>query len=217
MNKLRVIDLNTMDYPSAMEFMRTTRDEVERGEDDTLLLVEHGTVITIGVDGDEAGLVDRGYIDRHGIPVIRTDRGGESVVHNAGQLVAYPVMKVQKGTLDMVGAVTGAIMDVIADYSLRPETGSEPGVWVAGQKLGFVGMKIERGVSLHGVAINVSNDLGPFRAIKTCGIENEKVTSLTLATKKLIAVDDVKRRFVSRFSRRLGYLPDRFILREGNG
>ncbi len=215
MKKLRIIDLTTMEYPSAMEFMHTARSEVERGEDDTLLLVEHKAVVTIGVDGDETSIVDREYIHRHGIPVIRTDRGGDSVVHNAGQLVAYPIVKVRKGPVDMVGAITDAIVDVVSGYGLKAEVGKEPGVWVSGQKLGFVGLKIEHGVSVHGIAINVANDLGPFGAIKTCGIENEKVTNLTLAAKRFIAVDEVKHRFISKFSRRFEYMPDRFIIREG--
>ena len=216
MNKLRVMDLNTMDYGSAVNMMRAVRDDVEHGGDDALLLVEHKPVITIGKDGDETSIIDKGYINKHNIPLVYSDRGGDAVVHNTGQLVAYPVMKVSENPLDIVNAMWDVLAYLISDYGLVVKNGKEPGAWVLDQKLGFIGMKVQGGVSIHGIAINVANDLDPFNAIKTCGVQGEKVTSLTLAAKKFISVDDVKRRLISKFSRRFDYLPDKFIIEENS-
>lgn len=210
------MDLNIMDYGSAVNMMREVRDDVEHGGDDALLLVEHKPVITIGKDGDETSIIDKEYINKHNIPVVYSDRGGEAVVHNTGQLVAYPIMKVSDDPLDIVNSLWDVIAYLISDYGLVAKTGKDPGVWVFDQKLGFFGMKVHKGISIHGIAINVANDLDPFNAIKTCGVEGEKVTSLTLAAKKFISVDDVKHRFISKFSRRFNYLPDKFIIKESN-
>ncbi len=216
MKKLRIVDLGTMDYGPAIEVMRDIRNEVEHGADDTIILVEHNPVITIGSDDNEYSIIDAGYVKEQGIPVIRTDRGGGAVVHNNGQLVGYPVMKLSDMPVDLLSSIVETLSDVVAGFNVKAEKGTEPGLWVSGRKIGFVGMKIHHKVSMHGFAINVSNDLNLFQAIKTCGVAQEKITSLTLSTKKMVSMDMVKDVVISKFSKRFYYLPDKFILKEGN-
>jgi lipoyl(octanoyl) transferase len=213
MKKLRIIDLDTMDYNSAGDIMSEVRDEVEHGADDTLILLEHNPVITIGSDGNEYSVIDTSYIKEQGIPVIHTDRGGGAVVHNNGQLVGYPVMKLSNMPLDLLSGIVEIMADAVSEFNVKPKKGEEPGLWVADRKICFVGMKIHNKVTTHGFAINISNDLTLFKAIKTCGVENEKITNLTLSTKKMVSMDMVKHVVISKFSRRFDYLPDKFILR----
>ena len=215
MKKLRIIDLDTMDYLAAGEVMRGVRDEVEQGGHDTLILVEHNPVITIGSDGSAYSIIDTGYLQQQGIPVIRTDRGGGAVVHNNGQLVGYPVMRLPDMPLDLLKGLVDTLADVVAEFNIKSEKGAEPGVWVSGSKIGFVGMKIHNRVSTHGFAINISNDLDPFRAIETCGVQNERVTNLTLQTRTLISMEKIKELVISKFSKRFDYIPDQFIMKAG--
>ncbi len=215
MKKLRIIDLDTMDYHAAGEIMREVRDEVEHGANDTLILVEHNPVITIGSDGSEFSIVDTAYIKKQGIPVVHTDRGGGAVVHNNGQLVGYPVMRLSDMPLDLLKGIVDTLADVVAEFNVKSEKGDEPGIWVSGSKIGFVGMKIHNRVSTHGFALNISNDLDLFRAIETCGVQNERVTNLTLQTRRMISMDNLKQIFISKFSRRFNYIPDQFIMKEG--
>ncbi len=211
MKKLRIIDLDTIDYDSAKDIMSAVRNEVEHGADDTLILLEHNPVVTIGSDGDGNSIVDASYIKECGIPVIHIDRGGGAVVHNNGQLVAYPVMKVQNMPVDLLACIVETMADVVAEFNVKPKKGEEPGLWVGDRKIGFVGMKIQNNVSTHGFAINVSNDLNLFKTIRTCGVENAEITNLVLSIKKIVSMDMVKHVVISRFSRRFDYLPDRFI------
>lgn len=215
MNKLRVIDLDTMDYDAALTIMHKVRDEVEQGEDDTLILVEHNPVITIGLDGGRHNIIDTAYIKEHDIPVKHIDRGGGAVVHNNGQLVGYPVMKVASMPVDLMTGIVDTMSDIVSAFKVKPKKGKEPGLWVSDGKIGFVGMKIHNRVSLHGFAINVSNDLALFDIIETCGVRSQKVTNLTLTTKSMVSMERVKHVAISRFARKFRYLPDKIILKEG--
>lgn len=216
MKKLRIIDLGIMDYTSAIEVMHNIKQRVERGDEDTILLVEHNPVITVGTDDDENSILDRAYIKKHNIPIIRTDRAGGAVVHNNGQIVCYPVLKVETMPVDLLSSIVATIADVVSDFNVKPQKGKEPGIWIANYKIGFVGMKIQNGISMHGFAINIYNNLDIFKAIKTCGVEDEKITNLTLSTKTMISLDKIKKLIVSKFSRRFNYLPDKFIVKESD-
>ncbi len=216
MKKLRIIELNTMDYNSTMEVMHNVRDEVEHGENDALIFVEYNPVITIGSDGSEHSIVDTGYIKRKGISVVHVDRGGGAVVHNNGQLVGYPVMKLSNMPLDLLLGIVDTMADVLSGFGVKSEKGAEPGLWVSGCKIGFVGMRIQKGISTHGFALNVSNDLDLFKTIETCGIKEARVTNLTLLTRKMIQMEEIQHVFISKFSRRFHYMPDKFIIKENN-
>ncbi len=211
MKKLNIVDLGMMTYSDAIEVMERVRDDVEKIEDDTLLLVEHPTVITIGRDGDDSSIVDKAYIDKHNIPVVHADRGGKAVVHNKGQLVVYPVIKVTDNPIDILFKMMDVMESTLIAFGLKITRHDEPGAWIDDQKIAFFGMSVEHGVLVHGAALNIFNDLNPFNAIKTCGRDNERVTNLVLKTKNMIDIESVKMTLVSRFSRQLGYLPDRFI------
>jgi len=216
MKKLRIVDLGTMDYLPAIEIMHDVRNEVEHGADDTLLIVEHNPVITIGTDDDENSILDKTYIKKHKIPVIRTERAGGAVAHNNGQIVCYPVLKVETMPVDLIPGILATMTDALVDFNIRPRKGKEPGIWVSDYKIGFVGMKIHKGVSIHGFAMNISNNLDIFRTIKTCGKEDEKITNLTLSIKTIIPLDKMKKSIISKFAMRFNYLPDRFVVKEGS-
>ncbi|MGB9735404.1 MAG: lipoyl(octanoyl) transferase LipB [bacterium] len=212
MKRLRIVDLGTVEYSSAMEIMHKVREDVKHGNDDTLLILEHNPVITIGTDDGDDSVVDKTYIKKHSIPIVKTDRGGGAVVHNNGQIVCYPVLRFQGMPVDLLSEIVSTMYDAVAEFNVKPEKGREPGLWINGNKVGFVGMKIHEGISMHGFAINISNNTDLFKTIKTCGIEDERIGNLTRSTKSMVSIDRVKNIIVSKFAKRFGYLPDKFIM-----
>ncbi len=214
MKKLRLVDLGVIDYNSAIEIMRDIRSEVEHGADDALILMEHTPVVTIGMDSDESSIVDSAYIKKHNIPVVHVDRGGDAVIHNHGQLVMYPVIRIPNAPMDIVESIVNVMADVVSEFGLDVKRKNKPGLWVSDQKIGFIGMRFQHGISIHGIAVNVSNELDPFKAIKTCGVENEKLTNLELSTRRIVSVDEVKRISILKCARRFNYLPDKSILEQ---
>ncbi|HEY2916116.1 MAG TPA: lipoyl(octanoyl) transferase LipB [Candidatus Limnocylindrales bacterium] len=186
---------------------------------DQLLLLEHAPVLTIGKHGDEAHvLAPLEELERQGIEVIRVERGGEVTYHGPGQLVAYPIVKlVDRGLLvrPLVRALEAAMIETCGTYGVRASRHEgEPGCWVEGpgpfaRKIGALGLRIERGVSYHGIALNVDPDLDAFGLIDPCGMPGLVSTSIArelghpIATDVTAAVEEAAWRFTAAFSARL--------------
>lgn len=155
---------------------------------DSLLLVEHPAVLTLGRHASaEHVKASPEELERRGVEVIRVERGGEVTYHGPGQLVAYPIVRLaERGVLlrPFVRALEGAMADTAAAYGVgagaRP---GYPGCWVAAdgpapRKLGALGLRVEKGVTFHGIALNVTTSLGDFGLIDPCGMAGLQVTSL---------------------------------------
>jgi len=138
-----------------------------------LWLVEHDPVFTLGQAGKPEHVLLPGDI-----PVLHVDRGGQVTYHGPGQLVGYPIMQIDD-VLVYVRTMEGALISALADERVDAEVRQGlTGVWVEDRKIGSIGVHISRGVTTHGFAINVDNDLQPFEWIVPCGIENVRMTSL---------------------------------------
>jgi lipoyl(octanoyl) transferase len=176
-----VCHLGVVDYREALalqERVRTARQEDELP--DVLLTLEHPPVYT-------RGRRSQPLADVHGIEVVETDRGGLVTYHGPGQLVGYPIVRVD----DVVGyvrtlenALVAALRDEgVVDARSRPREGHRyTGVWVKDRKIASVGIHLSRGVSTHGFAVNVENDLEPFSWIVPCGLDGVQMTSLLRET-----------------------------------
>jgi lipoyl(octanoyl) transferase len=157
--------------------------------DDRLLLLEHDAVLTLGRQASEAHvLASPKQLARRGIEVIRVERGGEVTYHGPGQLVAYPIIRLgDRGLLvrPLVEALEAAMIETCAQLGVRA-IGREghPGCWIEGdrgrphRKIGALGLRIERGVSYHGIALNVDPDLRDFELIDPCGMPGLVSTSI---------------------------------------
>jgi lipoyl(octanoyl) transferase len=181
MPELWVSQLGLVPYDEALELQRRLRDRRAAGEiPDQLLLLEHPPVYTKGKRTEPADLPmpDDWYGER-GIDVVDTDRGGRVTYHGPGQLVAYPIMAVER-VADYVHAMEGAIVAALADAGVTAEARDVPftGVWVGDAKIASIGVRVRAGVSTHGLAVNVDNDLTPFEWIVPCGIDHVAVTSV---------------------------------------
>jgi lipoic acid synthetase len=185
-DELLVCNLGATPYRDATALQERVR--AARQDDriaDVLLLLEHPPVYTRGRRSkpDELTLGEAFYAQR-GIEVIDTDRGGRVTYHGPGQLVGYPIMRVADVHIHL-RAIERAIVDVLAAHGIdaRARTDEGPdytGVWVAERKIASIGVHLSRGVSTHGFAINVDNDLEPFSWIVACGLPDVQMTSLAL-------------------------------------
>src|SRR5687768_13329120 len=155
---------------------------------DQLLLLEHPAVLTLGRTSDEKHVVaSRDELERRGIEVIRVERGGEVTYHGPGQLVAYPIIRLaDRGILlrPLVRALEQAMIDTAAALGVSAgRRDGFPGCWcdpdsAAPRKLGALGLRVEGGVSYHGIALNVTTDLADFELIDPCGLPQLQVTSI---------------------------------------
>jgi lipoyl(octanoyl) transferase len=187
-SELWVCHLGIVDYREALVFQEAVR--AARQEDqipDVLLMLEHPPVYTRGRRSapGELSMGEEWYAAR-GIEIIQTDRGGKVTYHGPGQLVGYPIVRVD----DVVGYVrtleqglVAALADVGVFARARPEDGPAfTGVWVAERKIASIGVHVARGVTTHGFAVNVDNDLQPFGWIVACGLDGVQMTSLDAET-----------------------------------
>jgi lipoyl(octanoyl) transferase len=182
-----------VDYQKAWEVQRNIHQEVAEGSrPNTLLLLEHPSVYTAGRRTDDA---ER---PKDGTPVIDVDRGGRITWHGPGQLVGYPIVKLRKPT-ELVGFVreieTGLI-NVCSDLGISAvRIEGRSGVWIqdskGDRKIAAIGIRVAKGVTMHGFALNVNPDLSAFRRIVPCGITDADVTSLEIELGRPITVDEV--------------------------
>ncbi len=158
----------------AMQQFTDARGEHTRDE---LWLLEHEAVFTLGMNGDRAHVLAAGDI-----PVMQIDRGGQVTYHGPGQLVVYPLIDLRRaklGVRELVTALERTVIDLAAQYGITALCRDKaPGVYVAGRKLASVGLRIRRGGSYHGLALNVNMDLEPFRRINPCGYAGLEMTQL---------------------------------------
>jgi lipoyl(octanoyl) transferase len=189
---LAVRDWGEREYASAHAEMRILRAARHRGEiPDTLLLVEHPPVITVGVQGDE------GEAMPPGIPVVHVERGGKVTYHGPGQLVGYPLVDLEARGRDVrrfVRDVEEIVLRSVDEFGIRAQrVAGRRGVWVDGaRKIASVGIAIEEWTTFHGFALNVNNDLAPFRSFHPCGFDGAVMTSMAQETGRDLRVEMLK-------------------------
>ncbi len=182
--ELWVCDLGTMRYLDALAVQEHVRGARQRGElPDTLLLLEHAPVYTLGrrAEASELPFSEAFYRER-GIEIHTCDRGGRITYHGPGQLVGYPILAVDD-VLAYVRALEQGIVAALAREGVharsRIDEGADfTGVWVQERKLASIGVHLQRGVTTHGFAVNLCNDLEPFSWIVACGLPGVSMTSL---------------------------------------
>ena len=208
--------LGLVPYMEAWEIQSRTREEVADGHGrrpDTLLLMEHPHVYTLGRRGQERDiLVGAAELTRLGIEVHHTDRGGEVTYHGPGQLVGYPILNLRNwggGPLKYVRALERVLIKTLAEFGVRAESEGRPtGVWVEDRKVAAIGVKVSRRVTTHGFALNVCPDLSYFDHIVPCGMPDSRVTSLSRELGRRVAIAEVAPVLVERFGEVFGMRVD---------
>jgi lipoyl(octanoyl) transferase len=169
--------LGLVEYePTWRAMQRFTEDRNDQTPDEIWFL-EHPPVFTLGMNAKREHVLAPGDI-----PVVQIDRGGQVTYHGPGQLVVYPLVDLRRaklGVRDLVTALERAVIDYAAEFGARAECRrNAPGVYVNDRKLASVGIRVRRGASFHGLALNVSLDLEPFSRINPCGYEGLEMTRL---------------------------------------
>jgi len=207
---LRVMDLGQRDYDSTLAFQRDLVEQRKKDEiQDTLVLVEHDRVYTMGRNAKDRNVVASAQdLQNCGIKLIRTDRGGDVTYHGPGQLVGYPIINIggkDRGVLWYVGNLEEVLCRTLQTFGLKPVTDRENrGVWIGNEKIAAIGVRVTRQVTMHGFALNVSVDLSDYKGIIPCGIAGKGVTSLNRLVPEA-SMDEVKKRILHEFVNVFGY------------
>jgi lipoyl(octanoyl) transferase len=189
---------------------RRTAGEIE----DHLLLLEHTHVLTLGVKAGSARqnvLATPERLAELGVELHETGRGGDVTYHGPGQLVGYPILSLKPDRCDVhqyVRDLEDVMIRVTADYGfVAGRIGGLTGAWVGAEKIGAIGVRIQRWVTSHGFAYNVNSNLDFFKLIVPCGITDRGVTSLARLSGRTVPIDEVAERFVARFCEVFGRTP----------
>lgn len=202
MSEIVIRKLGLQDYEPVWRAMQQFTDQRDATTRDEIWFCEHRPVFTLGVNAAREHLLAPGDI-----PVVQIDRGGQVTYHGPGQLMIYPLLDIRRagiGVRDLVTALEQCVVDLVAESGIAAASRCDaPGVYVAGVKLASVGLRIRRGASFHGMALNVDVNLEPFARINPCGFANLEVTDM----RRLGAAHDlamVRARLLPHLLRHLG-------------
>jgi lipoate-protein ligase B len=193
-----LIDLGLKPYPEVWQLQKELVEARSKGDvPDTLILVEHEHVITLGRKTTPENFKPLG------VPVFEVERGGDATYHGPGQLVGYPVIKMKVPDVkNFLRALEEVLILASGKFSIdacRRE--NHTGVWVGEKKLASIGVAVTNWVTYHGFALNVNTEMSYFRLIKPCGLDPETMTSMEMLTGKKQDMESVKREVVRNFSR----------------
>lgn len=202
-----LLDLPLTDYATALDLQHACVAARRSGalDRDLIIMLEHAPVFTLGRRGGRDNLlVGEALLEERGIRIFPVERGGDITYHGPGQLVVYPIIDLNRDHLrvvELVDALEVAMIRTAQEWRVAA-TGSRPerGVWVQERKLGSLGITIRRGVSFHGLALNVTTDLEPFGWINPCGLSGCRMTSLALETGATVPMQHVRRQMTRHLS-----------------
>ena len=212
-NKIKILDLGKMDYKPSWEFQKNFHQDVLSGkETDTLILVEHEPVYTLGKNANKEHLLDK---SNSKVKVYNVERGGDITFHGPGQLVGYPILNLnnfKKNISWFMRTLENIIIECLNTYNIDAyQKKGLTGVWVNDEKIGAQGVKISRWVTMHGFSLNINTDLSFFDMIVPCGIANCKVTSMEKLLGAPQNMQDVKFNIAKAFDKNI-HLIDRELI-----
>jgi lipoyl(octanoyl) transferase len=205
------VDLPETEYRQALDLQLAVVAAKTAGrlDADVILCIEHPRVFTLGRRGGRENLcVSDEFLAQKGVAVVPTERGGNITYHGPGQLVVYPIMDLRRGHLTVVEYVSGleqAMIRTAAHWQIAAQTDpANRGVWLNGDKLGSVGITIRRGVSFHGLALNVNTDMEPFAWINPCGLDKVRMTSFERYLNGPVSMTEARRVMAAHLAAILG-------------
>lgn len=202
-----VRSLGRQEYEPLWRAMQRFTDQRDQSSPDEIWFTEHPPIFTLGLNASREHLLAPGDI-----PVIQIDRGGQVTYHGPGQLMIYPLIDLKRakfGVRDLVTALERTVVDLAASFDIDAAARADaPGVYVEGRKLASVGLRVRRGASYHGMALNIDVDLAPFSRINPCGFSNLELTDLNrLGVSE--SMQDITDRVLKHLLGHLGFLHKR--------
>lgn len=195
--RARLLDLGLRSYREVWGLQHRLHGAVCDGsEPDTWIVVEHPPVVTLGRQAKRENVrLSLGELTRRGVDLVEIERGGDVTYHGPGQLVVYPIRKLARfrEVVPLVRSLEAAVIHACARFGVRGERWSgHAGVWVGRNQICAIGLAIQRMVSLHGIALNVSTGLDYDRLIVPCGLPDRGITSLSAETGRVVGIDEAK-------------------------
>src|SRR5512136_519279 len=203
--KVFIVDLGTIAYQEAWDLQHRIHQAKQAGlSADVLLLLEHPHVFTLGKNAKKENiLVSETVLRDQGIDCVSIERGGDVTYHGPGQLLGYPIFFLEALKLrvvDFVDRLEEVMIRVLKSYGLPAQRSPvNRGVWVKEAKLGFVGIALRRGITLHGLALNVAPKLSYYDMIHSCGLKGVKIVSLSSLLRRGIPMEEVKKKTIDSF------------------
>jgi lipoyl(octanoyl) transferase len=204
-SKVFLVDLGTIGYQDAWDLQHRIHEAKQAGMSaEVLLLLEHPHVFTLGKNARKDNiLVPETVLKEQGIECVSIERGGDVTYHGPGQLLGYPVFFLEALKLrvvDFVDKLEEVMIRVLTSYGLPAQRSSlNRGVWVKEAKLGFVGIAVQRGITLHGFALNVAPKLSYYDMIHSCGLKGVRIVSLSSLLRRSIPMEEVKKKIIDSF------------------
>jgi len=200
--------LGREDYEPLWRRMQSFTNSRGESTPDEIWFTEHPPVFTLGLNASREHL-----LDARDIPVVQVDRGGQVTYHGPGQLMIYPLIDLKRskiGVRDLVTGLEQSIVDLVAEYDIDAKVRKDaPGVYVENKKIASVGLRIRRGSSFHGMALNIDVDLAPFSCINPCGFSNLKITDLAalgIPTNRAVIRTTVEKNLLGRLGLKNEYM-----------
>lgn len=191
------MDLGLRSYREVWDLQHELHERVRSGEEaQTWIFVEHTPVVTLGRNAKEENLlIPRERLEERGVDVVQIERGGDVTYHGPGQLVVYPIRRLERfrEVVPLVRALEGAVIDACAQFGVRAERWSEhAGVWAGRNQICAIGLAVQKMTSLHGIALNVSTELSYDTLINPCGLTDRGITSLSKEAKRPVSIAQAK-------------------------
>ena len=206
MRTLIIRQLGVCDYLPVLKKMQEFTVKREAGDKDEVWLLQHFPVFTQGQAGKPEHILDAGNI-----PIVQTDRGGQVTYHGPGQLVIYCLLDLQAldiGIRYLVNGLESTIISLLAAYNINAHRKNKaPGVYIKNQKIGSIGLRVRKGFSYHGLALNIDMDLSPFGRINPCGYPDLAVTQLKdwAAIASVKCINAIENEIIKHFCDEFGY------------
>jgi lipoyl(octanoyl) transferase len=192
---MKVVWLGRTEFSKGLEIQAEALEQCDRTGEETLFLLEHEPVYTIGRRLDKSSLGTTAYLPH---PVFEINRGGQATYHGPGQLVGYPILDLKKRGKDLhvyLRSLETAVIRLVETFGVQATfCDGKTGVWVQNRKIASIGIGVRHWISMHGFALNVSSDLTGFLSITPCGLTGVRMTSLSLELDQEVSLEEVRDR-----------------------
>ena len=199
MSNLNIIDLGLTEYQRALQIQKTlVKERLDNSTPDTLLLVEHPHVVTLGKQtSPNDGL-------NHSIPIVKIDRGGSATYHSPGQLIGYIIMDLRSKGISvpvLISKIHEIIILTLDELNIKAKREkNDTGVWIGQKKIASIGLSVRNWITYHGFSLNVNTDLDRFNAIRPCGYDSQVMTSVNSIKRKEYSKEVIQTKVIRNFS-----------------
>ena len=199
MNSLNILDLGLTEYQRALDIQKTlVKERLDNSTSDTLLLVEHPHVVTLGKQTNPNDVLN------NSIPIVKIDRGGSATYHGPGQLIGYIIMDLRSKGISvpiLISKIHEIIILTLDELDIKAKRKkNDTGVWIDQKKIASIGLSVRNWITYHGFSLNVDTDLERFNTIRPCGYDSQVMTSVNSIKKKEYSKEVIQTKIIRNFS-----------------